>query len=247
MRYAEFDAILRDLQIAPRMDILDVSSPQWFSLYLAATHPEAKFRYINILDAELDPYKEVADALGIKNLTYQRVDVRDMEFGDNSFQKVISISVIEHVYPEEDGDLRALKEIRRVLLPDGDLLLTVPYKTKSRIVYMDGPVYERGTEGRNFFAREYDRETFDTLVARSGFTLKGSWFIYERKGLCAMDYYQSGAGKDTWPAKYVIKSRRLVERLLGRSLDEALAKQCLSVSQQSSHRLANISATLKKV
>lgn len=41
MRYAEFEAIQRDLNIAPPMEILDVSSPQWFTLNLAE-------RYLNI-------------------------------------------------------------------------------------------------------------------------------------------------------------------------------------------------------
>ena len=77
-RYAEFDAILRELKISPQMTILDVSSPQWFSLYLADKNPEVGFHYINIIDSELDPYREIANALGIKNLEYQKADVRDL-------------------------------------------------------------------------------------------------------------------------------------------------------------------------
>jgi ubiquinone/menaquinone biosynthesis C-methylase UbiE len=102
-----------------------------------------KFTYINIIDSELDVYKELANCLRIKNLKYHKEDVRNMEFNDNTFDKVITISVIEHVYPEKDGDMIALGEIKRVLKPDGNLLLTIPYKSKHNIVYSDGPVYDK--------------------------------------------------------------------------------------------------------
>lgn len=246
MRYAEFDAILRDLELNSRMTILDVGSPQWFSLYLANEYPSVEFHYINIIDSELDPYKEIVEALGIKNLKYRKEDVRDMQFSVNTFDRVISISVIEHIYPEEDGDLKALSEIYRVLKSGGEFLLTVPYKSKGNIVYKDGAVYERRAKTRNFFAREYDEEIFNTLIERSDFSLMGSWFICERKGILPVDYYEWGPGKDVFLAKYLIKSRRILERIIGKSLDEALAKQYLSVSREITGRLVNISAKLTK-
>ena len=246
MRYAEFDAILRNLELNSQMTILDVGSPQWFSLYLANKYPMVEFHYINIIDSELDPYKDIANALGIKNLNYRKEDVRDMQFSDNTFDKVISISVIEHIYPEEHGDLKALSEISRVLKSGGEFLLTVPCKSKSNIVYMDGAVYERREKTRNFFAREYDEEMFNKLIERSEFSLTESWFISERRGIFSVDYYEWGPGKDAFLAKYLIKSRRLLERIIGKSLDELLAKQYLSVSREITGRLVNISARLKK-
>lgn len=246
MRYAEFDAILRDLELLPGMTILDVSSPQWFTLYLASKYPSVDFHYINIIDSELDPYKEISRALGIKNLQYKKEDARNMPFSDNTFDKVLSISVIEHVNPEEDGDLRTLKEIYRVLKSGGELLLTVPYKSKSNIVYMDGPVYERTDKTRNFFAREYDEKMFNKLVEKSEFSLLESWFICEKSGIFPVDYYEWGPGKDFFPAKCIIYSKRLLERIFRKSLDETLAKQYLNVSRDVTGRLVNISARLTK-
>jgi hypothetical protein len=104
----------------------------------------------------------------------------------------------------------------------------------------------RSENTRNFFAREYDKETFDKLIERSGFSLTGSWFICESKGICPADYYEWGPGKDTLFAKCLIKSRHLIERILQKSLDEILAKQYLTVSRESSDRLVNISAELRK-
>ncbi|GAA6615458.1 methyltransferase domain-containing protein [Scytonema sp. NUACC26] len=247
MRYAEFDSILRNLEITPQMTILDVSSPQWFSLYLADKHPEAEFYYINIIDSEIEPYKEIANCLDIKNLKYQKQDIRKLKFQDNTFHKVISISVIEHIYPEEDGDLKALNEIKRVLKPESDFLLTIPYKAQKNIVYMDGAVYERSEKNRNFFAREYDKEMFDNLIERSGLALKDSWYICEKKGIFSVDYYEWGSGKNSWLAKYFIKGRRRLEQVLDKSLDEMLTKQYLTVSREITTRVVNISAVLKKV
>jgi hypothetical protein len=59
---------------------------------------------------------------------------------------------------------------------------------------MDAPVYERSGKTKNFFAREYDRETFDKLIGSSGFDVKESAFICETKGLFSVDYYEWGAG-----------------------------------------------------
>ena len=111
MRCAEFDAILRNLKISPQTEILDVSSPQWFSLCLAERYPETMFHYLNIIDNEIDPYENIANSLGLVNLRYHRGDVRELRFNSGKFDKVVSISVIEHIYPEVDGDLTALSEI----------------------------------------------------------------------------------------------------------------------------------------
>jgi len=246
MRYAEFDAILRDLEIQPGMTILDVSSPQWFSIYLAKKYPDANFHYINILESELEPHKEIAKTLGIKNLKYQKGDVRNLAFHNNTFDKVISISVIEHIHPEEHGDLNALREIMRVLKPKGNLLLTVPYKAKRNIVYMDGPVYERSAEGRNFFAREYDRGTFGEMVEESGFSLRSSSFICEREGLFPLDYYEWGAGKDYWAVPFLMMLKKLIERIFRRSLDPVLARRYLIISRKPMERLVNIATKFEK-
>jgi SAM-dependent methyltransferase len=49
-------------------------------------------------------------------------DVRALPFADGRFDLVFATDVVEHV----DDDLAALREIRRVLTPGGQVLLTVP-------------------------------------------------------------------------------------------------------------------------
>ncbi len=246
MRYAEFEAIVRDLEIRPQMEILDVSSPQWFSLYLAEHNRNTKFCYINIIDSELDPYKEISSALGIDNIEYLKADVRELEFDNDTFDKVISISVIEHVYPELGGDTKALTEIRRILKPEGELLITVPYKAERNVIYIDAAVYERNSKDRNFFAREYDKEMFEELIERTDFSVESSWFICERKGLLSIDYYEWGPGKNNLLMKYLMKSRLLAEKLIRKSIDGPLAHRYLTVSKSIAARVVNISARLVK-
>ena len=64
-------------------------------------------------------------------------DLRNLPFGDGSFDVALCISTIEHVgfdnsvygidaERDDDGIARALGELRRVLAPDGRLVVTVP-------------------------------------------------------------------------------------------------------------------------
>lgn len=246
MRCAEFFAISNYLSIKPGMRILDVSSPQWFSMFLAKENPETEFNYINIIETELDSFNRISEICGLNNLHYRKQDARSLDFESNSFDKVISISVIEHVYPEVGGDVKAIQEIKRVLKGDGEFLLTVPLKEKRNIVYVDGPVYERESAGSSFFAREYDKQMFDGVVAAAGLSLKNFQYISERPGLLSIDYYNWGPGKIKSFAKYSVKLRYSLERILRRSLDEPLAGHYLRVSPQSDYRLVNIAARLVK-
>ena len=244
MRYAEFDAILRDLVIEPQMEILDIGSPQWFSIFLAKEYPETQFFYANIIDSELEPYKTICRALEINNLIYCKEDVRNLNFGEQKFDKVISISVIEHIFPKEGGDFQALKEIKQVLKNRGELLITIPYKSKKNILYVNKKVYERAEQKNNFFAREYDQESFEDLIVNSNFYIKNKLFICEKFGLFALDYYEYGPGSKVILMKYLFKIRKLFELIFNKSPEKYLAKSYLSVASQIDNRVVNICATL---
>jgi SAM-dependent methyltransferase len=70
----------------------------------------------------------LASEKGIRNITFCRADGTTLPFGDNSFDLVLSHSVIEHVA----DPLAYLQEARRVLAPGGHMLLqTAPYLSPS--------------------------------------------------------------------------------------------------------------------
>lgn len=246
MRIAEFESVLRGVGDMANQRVLDIGSPQWFSIYLAARNPTTRFVYVNIIDSELDPYREIAIALGLDNLSYEKGDVRALRYESSSFHKAISISVIEHIYPEVGGDVAALKEINRVLAPGGTFLVTTPCKMQRNVVYKEGPVYERAGSGRNFYAREYDEATFAELIASGGFSFREQWLICERQGMFAIDFLEWGPGRGGRWGWLFGKVRRTVERTFGLSFDRLLAFKYLDVARVHSGRLVNISAVAGK-
>ena len=75
-----------------------------------------------------------ADVPGLRSVV---ADVRDLPFGDRSFDLVLLVSTLEHVgrdnevyavdaARDEAGDEAALRELRRVLAAEGRLLVSVP-------------------------------------------------------------------------------------------------------------------------
>ena len=90
-------------------------------------------------------------------------DVRRLPFPDRSFDQVLLVSTLEHVgadasvYGVEaeggpEGRLHALRELRRVLRPDGSLLVTVPL----------------GEPGDHGWFRQEDEAGWTSLFARGG-------------------------------------------------------------------------------
>lgn len=68
------------------------------------------------------------------NFKFVKADVRLTPFGNDFFDLVTAISTIEHIglgyYKEaraDDGDYQALREIHRVLRPEGLFIITLPY------------------------------------------------------------------------------------------------------------------------
>lgn len=59
-----------------------------------------------------------------KTLPVQVADVTELPYPDNYFKTYYSGGVVEHF---EEGPDKALKEAHRVLMPDGILIITVPY------------------------------------------------------------------------------------------------------------------------
>lgn len=247
MRCAEFALAFEQVSLKPSMRVLDIGSPQWFSLNLANLYPKTQFYYVNILDRELDQIREIAKCLDIDNISYHKQDVRSLEFDSHYFDRAISISVIEHVAPDIGGDILALNEMRRVLISQGELVVSLPLKETPNIVYQDGAVYERGEKEHNFFAREYDFEQFQNLVRDIGFLIKEKSFIIEQPGLFALDYWQWGPGKNTGYSYLIMKLIKAIERISRASVEDKLAARYLRSSPKVQYRVVNIVATIKKV
>ena len=127
------------------------------------------------------------------DLIQQVGDVHALPYRDNSLHGYLSFGVLEH-FP--DGMGPALREANRVLVPDGVIVLTIPYPNvvhrlvhwKRRVlrqsVLTDDDFYE-STYTQHDLRRELEAAGFEVLLARPtshAFTLWGLGWPFRAKG-----------------------------------------------------------------
>ena len=241
MRYAEFGAVLPLLQLKAGSIVLDAGGPQWLTFALAYKNPEVQFEYINLSDFELEPFEKIRSFLKLENISINKEDLRKLSFSDNKFDEILSISVIEHIYPEIGGDETAFGELKRVLKPEGNLIVTIPCKETANVVYVQGNVYERQGEKaeKQFFAREYSPQSLRNLLGRAEFSTTEFGFISEKPSISSIDYLEWGPLRGTKRAKVILKLFRGIERYCNIPIEKNLATNKLSLSSAETPRLVN--------
>jgi len=83
------------------------------------------------------------------NLVAEQADMMNFTYGDDTFDKIMTISVIEHVL----DDKKAMQEMIRVLKPGGILTVTTEYNPNK------GKPYDEGD-----YMRIYDLESLTELI-----------------------------------------------------------------------------------
>jgi SAM-dependent methyltransferase len=95
-----------------------------------------------------------------KSITFQEADALALPFEDDSFDKVICSEVLEHI-PDYKG---VLKEIKRVLKPDGLLAVSVPRAWPEEICWRLSKAYHQVEGGHirifNSVQLKHDVESF---------------------------------------------------------------------------------------
>jgi SAM-dependent methyltransferase len=114
----------------------------------------------------------------VTGMIMAQADVRQMPYADAYFDRISCISTLEHIGRdihewqiaggrETDGDLKALTELRRVLAPDGRLLVTVPF----------------GRPGDHGWFWQYDLGGWTDLLQRAQLRpVRLDFFVYETAG-----------------------------------------------------------------
>lgn len=115
-----------------------------------------------------------------RGVSYLYADLRDLPLRDGFYDTVVCVSTLEHVgmdtgrfgagtarNPDPAAEARnALAELRRVLKPDGTLLVTVPYGRR---------------EDHGWF-RQFGREDVDELLGELGAQAKLTVYAYSPRG-----------------------------------------------------------------
>ena len=142
------DNVIASLELRPGARILDAGCGSGRNMVLLA-------RYGQVTGVELSAASvAVAQRRGVGDVIEGSVD--DLKFPDDSFDFAVSLDVLEHL----DDDSAALDELRRVVRPGGQLLVTVP-------AY---PRLWSSHDEVNHHHRRYTRTTLLEVAARSGWT-----------------------------------------------------------------------------
>ena len=168
VRYFEFDFVYSSLDIQGGNKILDISSPYLFGFCLSSKY-QLEYNYINPDKKDLANVNSLSSKLSLKGkYITQLMDVLKLSFPNNFFDRVISISVIEHINGE--GDSRAIKEIWRVLKPNGLFSFTVPVKKEFENEYRKRDEYNLNSGKKSeeyFFQRIYDEQKIEERLLSS--------------------------------------------------------------------------------
>jgi len=114
---------------------VDISSSLYFSSIVSAFIP-------------VDFYDYRPPELKLNNLTVGRADLLLLPFKSESISSLSCMHTVEHVglgrYGDQldpEGDLKAIKELIRVLSPSGSLLFVVPIGRKPKIMFNAHRIY----------------------------------------------------------------------------------------------------------
>lgn len=135
------------LDIVKEKDVLDVACGEGYGSYLMANVA----RSVVGVDISDEAVQHALAAYTKANLTFCQGSAIALDFTDASFDVVVSFETIEHLAEQA----QMLAEIRRVLRPDGLLVISSPNR----------PVYsEESREHNEFHVKELDFNEFDELL-----------------------------------------------------------------------------------
>jgi hypothetical protein len=135
-----------------------VYHPAWAARILTRIHPEHHFDigsslfFVSVISAFTDVkfYDYRPADLRLSGLEVLAADVADLQFEDRSIRSLSCMHVVEHIglgrYGDSldpDGDLKAMKELQRVLSVGGDLLFVVPVG-QPKVIFNAHRVYSLG-------------------------------------------------------------------------------------------------------
>jgi SAM-dependent methyltransferase len=165
MRRGDILACFDELWDATPFDRHYLYHPAWAARVLARTRPDRHVDISSILSFSaivsafipVDFYEYRAACVTLNNFQSGKADLLRLPFSDKSLRSVSCMHVIEHIglgrYGEAldpDGDLKAIRELVRVLAAGGNLLVVVPVG-RPRIQFNAHRIYDFA-EFRDYFS-----------------------------------------------------------------------------------------------
>lgn len=160
MKFADVYPCVRDKTIKTEFDRHYVYFTAWAVRQIAKVSPEkhvdisSSLYFAGTVSAfiPVDFYDYRPANLKLSNLESKQADLTHLPFKDGSLYSLSCMHVVEHVglgrYGDPldpSGDIKATKELSRVLAPGGKLLFVVPVGAKSRIEYNAHRIYSYET------------------------------------------------------------------------------------------------------
>jgi SAM-dependent methyltransferase len=165
MRRGDILACFDELSDATPFDRHYLYHPAWAARVLARTRPDRHVDISSILSFSaivsafipVDFYEYRPACVTLSNFQSGKADLLRLPFSDKSLRSVSCMHVIEHIglgrYGEAldpDGDLKAIRELVRVLAAGGNLLVVVPVG-RPRIQFNAHRIYDFA-EFRDYFS-----------------------------------------------------------------------------------------------
>ena len=160
-RYSEFDFMWNALRNTKFLKYLDVSSPRLLFILLMLRSFESHTHIVNPDKHDLEATKFMIDLLKLQDrVTYYNTTTGNLDFRDEHFDAITSMSVIEHM-PDND-DTKAVKNMWSWLRKEGILLISVPCARngfEEHVNAFDYGLLEKDKNGYVFGQRFYDEDT----------------------------------------------------------------------------------------
>jgi hypothetical protein len=150
--------MLQDKTEATGFDRHYVYHPAWAARILASTRPEyhidisSTLHFCSIVSAFIPVhfYDYRPANLTLTGLATGAKDLTQLDFPDGSIGSLSCMHTVEHIglgrYGDpidHDGDLKAIRELTRVLAPGGHLLFVVPTGHRNALIYNAHRIYTR--------------------------------------------------------------------------------------------------------
>jgi phosphatidylethanolamine/phosphatidyl-N-methylethanolamine N-methyltransferase len=121
-------AAIKHLALQPNDRVLEVGIGTGLNLPLYP--PSVRLTGLDISQEMLDKAVERVQNLAMPNVTLKVMDATSMDFGDNEFDKALATYTISAV----PDPVAVLREMRRVVQPNGTLVILNHFRSDSRVV-----------------------------------------------------------------------------------------------------------------